>query len=197
MSETGNYLIDIEAAAIAKILSAKRPLPPPPDPLPKDYVAPVPRTVVNKADVFRGEKDEVFFAIVREVAPAVWLRLDRALNTAKEFEQPNALGQIITTGTTQNRVTLVWEFFICAQSLRATKELTHGGPGVIGIYDLLLALTGAPKGMTNPPTPSPMQLTGWKPVSYAEPFVFVGWELLGQTTTAAVYELQLRTRVQL
>jgi hypothetical protein len=27
--------------------------------------------------------------------------------------------------------------------------------------------------------------------------VFIGLELLGQTTTAAVYELQFRTRVQL
>jgi hypothetical protein len=42
-----------------------------------------------------------------------------------------------------------------------------------------------------------MQLRGWAPASYAEKFILVGWELLGQTTTAAVYELQLRTRVQL
>ena len=181
---TGNYLIDIEDATIARILLAKRP----------DDAA---KALINKCDVFRGEKDEVFFAIVREVAPAVWLRLDRAINVAKEFEQAMSLGQPMTTGTTQNRETLVWSFFICAQSLRSTKELSHGGPGVIGAYELLEALIGSPRGATGTPTTSAGKLVGWQPATYAEPYILVGWELLGQTTTAAVYELQLRTRVQL
>ena len=183
----------VEDACAVKILSATRPLPPPPDPLPDDYVAPTPRAIVNKCDTYRGEKDEVFFAIVRESAPAIWMHLNKSLNAPKEFEQAGALGQPYTVGTTQNRLTLVWSFLVCAQSLRATRELSHGGLGVYGAYQLLSLLLGMPG--STPATPG--RLRGWSPLANFEPFILVGWELLGQTTTAAVYDVQFRTRTQL
>ena len=165
-------LIAIEDATIARLAAILR-----------DPKAIPTRALFNKVDTYRGEKDEVFFAIVRETAPACYLRLDRALNDSKEFIQATPLGQSFSVGTTQDRVSLTWSFMVCAQSLRAPKELTHGGPGVIGVYDLLKAL------LTN--------LRGWAPLAAAEPFQFVGWELLGQTTSAVVFDAHFKTRVQL
>ena len=99
----------------------------------------------------------------------------------------------VTQGTLRNELTCVWSLFLCARSLRATKELSHGGPGVIGAYDMINLVVG-PSG--SPPITAG-QLRGWSPIAHAEPFIFVGLELLGQTTTETVYEVQLRTRVQL
>lgn len=174
-----DLLVDIEDACIAKISAAKR----------ADGTTPF----FNRVDVFRGEKEEVFMAIARETAPSCWLRLDRAINKPKEFETATAIGLPMTAGTTENRVTYVWSFFVCARSLRATKELSHGGPGVIGAYDMINVLVGPPRS----PAATAGQLRGWAPIANAEPFIFVGLELLGQTTTEAVYELQFRTRLQL
>jgi hypothetical protein len=77
--------------------------------------------------------------------------------------------------------------------LRATRELSQGGPGVIGAYDMIDLVVGP----TGSPPVTAGQLRGWSPITQAEPFIFVGLELLGQTTTEAVYEVQMRTRVQL
>lgn len=175
-----NYLIDIEDAAIAKINSAKRP---------DDET----RAFFNRVDIFRGEKAEVFLAIARETAPSAWLRLDRILNKPEEFRGARGLGQPVTQATLRNEITCVWSLFLCARSLRATKELSHGGPGVIGAYDMITLLVGA----RGSPPETAGQIRGWPPIAQAEPFVFVGLELLGQTTTETVYEAQFRTRVQL
>jgi len=175
-----NYLIDIEDAAIARLRSATRP----------DDLA---RAFFNRVDVFRGEKAVVFLAVARETAPSAWLRLDRILNKPEEFRGARSLGQPFTQGTLRNELNCVWSVFLCARSLRATKELSHGGPGVIGAYDMINLVVG-PAG--SPPATAG-QLRGWPPIAPAEPFVFVGLELLGQTTTETVYEIQLRTRVQL
>jgi len=175
-----NYLIDIEDAIIAKITSATRP---------DDNT----RNFFNRVDVFRGEKAEVFLAVARETAPSVWLRLDRILNKPEEFRGARRLGQPVTEGTLRNEISCVWSVFLCARSLRATKELSHGGPGVIGAYDMINLVVG-PSG--SPPA-TPGQLRGWSPIANAEPFTFVGLELLGQTTTETVYESQFRTRIQL
>jgi len=175
-----NYLIDIEDAVIAKINSATRP---------DDNT----RNFFNRVDVFRGEKAEVFLAVARETAPSAWLRLDRILNKPEEFRGTRRLGQPVTEGTLRNEISCVWSVFLCARSLRATKELSHGGPGVIGAYDMINLVVG-PSG-SSPATPG--QLRGWSPISNAEPFTFVGLELLGQTTTETVYESQFRTRIQL
>jgi hypothetical protein len=64
---------------------------------------------------------------------------------------------------------------------------------VVGAYDMVNVLVGPP----GSPSTTPGQIRGFKPTTVAEPFVLVGFELLGQTTTEAVYELQFRTRVQL
>jgi hypothetical protein len=178
-----SYLIDIEDAMIAKILGAKQPAP-------KSAV-----NVFNVADVYRGEKDEKFLAVIRESAPCAFLFLDRSFTKAREFFNADASGHEILEGTTEDNEMLVWSVLVGAKSLRATKELSHGGPGVYGAYELIDILRG--------PGATPGQIRGWAPLAqaegqpYAEPFVFIGLELLGQTTTAAVYELQFRTRVQL
>lgn len=175
-----NYLIDIEDAVIAKVNAAKRPG----DPA---------QNFFNRVDVFRGEKSEVFLGIARETAPSAWLRLDRMLNKPEEFRQVSPLGQASTVGTLRDEVMCVWSIFLCARSLRSTKELSHGGPGVIGAYDMINLIVG-PQG--SPPA-TLGQVRGFVPISTAEPFIFVGLELLGQTTTETVYESQFRTRVQL
>ncbi len=175
-----NYLIDIEDAMIAKISSATRP---------DDNTRPF----FNRVDVFRGEKAEVFLAVARETAPSAWLRLDRMLNKPEEFRGARSLGQPVTQGALRNELNCVWSLFLCARSLRATRELSHGGPGVIGAYDMINLVVG-PAG--SPPATAG-QLRGWSPIPPAEPFIFVGLELLGQTTTETVYEVQMRTRVQL
>ena len=169
-------LISIEDAPITRLAAVQRIVP---------AGAPA-RALFNKVDTYRGEKDEVFFAVVREAAPCCYLQQRAALNKLQEFEQANALGQAFTVGTTQNRVTMTWSFLLGATSLRAPKELTHGGPGVVGAYDLLNALLDTTTG-----------LKGWAPVAGAEQFQFVGWELLGQTTSAVVFDAHFRTRVQL
>jgi hypothetical protein len=175
-----NYLVDIEDAVITKVNSAKRP---------DDNT----RNFFNRVDIFRGEKAEVFLAIARETAPSAWLRLDRILNKPEEFRGARAFGRSVTHGTLRNEIVCVWSVFLCARSLRATKELSHGGPGVIGAYDMINLVVGS---AGSPPT-TPGQLRGWSPTANAEPFIFVGLELLGQTTTETVYESQFRTRVQL
>ena len=175
-----NYLIDIEDAIIAKVNSAKRA-----DDLTRNFF--------NRVDIFRGEKAEVFVAVARETAPSAWLRLDRILNKPEEFRSARGLGQFVTQGTLRNEIACVWSLFLCARSLRATRELSHGGPGVIGAYDMINLVVGP----TGSPAATPGQLRGWSPIAQAEPFVFIGLELLGQTTTETVYEVQLRTRVQL
>ena len=175
-----NYLIDIEDAVISKVNAARRP---------DDNT----RSFFNRVDVFRGEKAEVFLAVARETAPSAWLRLDRILNKPEEFRAARRFGQPGTEGTLRSEISCVWSLFLCARSLRATKELSHGGPGVIGAYDMINLVVG-PSG--SPPT-TPGQLRGWSPIANAEPFIFVGLELLGQTTTETVYESQFRTRVQL
>ena len=101
--------------------------------------------------------------------------------------------QPFTQGTLRNELNCIWSVFLCARSLRATKELSHGGPGVIGAYDMINLVVG-PTG--SPPTTTG-QLRSWSPIAQAEPFIFVGLELLGQTTTETVYEVQMKTRVQL
>jgi hypothetical protein len=183
---TDIILTDIDFAAVEdacaiKILAATRP-----DSSPA-------RPIINKVEPFRGERDEVFAAIIRESAPSVWMHLHSAVNNAKEFEQAMATGQPFSMGTTQNRLALVWSFYVCAQSLRAPRELTQGGPGVYGAYQLMRLLIGQPD--STPATPG--RLRGWQPLANFEPFVLVGWELLGQSTTAVAYDLQFRTRVQL
>ena len=175
-----NYLIDIEDSVIAKINSARRP----------DDGA---RAFFNRVDIFRGEKAEVFLAVARETAPSAWLRLDRILNKPEEFRAARRFGQPVTEGTLRSEISCVWSLFLCARSLRATKELSHGGPGVIGAYDMINLVVGS----SGSPSSTPGQLRGWPPIAQAEPFVFVGLELLGQTTTETVYEAQFRTRVQL
>ncbi len=175
-----NYLIDIEDAVITKVNSAKRP---------DDNT----RSFFNRVDIFRGEKSEVFLAVARETAPSAWLRLDRILNKPEEFKGARSLGQPVLQGTLRNEIACVWSLFLCARSLRATKELSHGGPGVIGAYDMINLVVG-PSG--SPPSTAG-QLRAWPPIMSAEPFIFVGLELLGQTTTETVYEAQFRTRVQL
>jgi len=175
-----NYLIDIEDATIAKLLSARRP---------DDNT----RNFFNRADVFRGEKAEVFLAVARETAPSAWLRLDRLINKPEEFRSARGLGQPVTQGALRNEIACVWSLFLCARSLRATKELSHGGPGVIGAYDMINLVVGP----ASSPAATAGQLRGWSPIANAEPFIFVGLELLGQTTTETVYEAQFRTRVQL
>ena len=139
-----NYLIDIEDAMIAKISSATRP---------DDDT----RAFFNRVDVFRGEKAEVFLAIARETAPSAWLRLDRMLNKPEVFRGARALGQPVTQGTLRNELNCVWSLFLCARSLRATKELSQGGPGVIGAYDMINLVVGP---TASPPTTAG-QLRGW------------------------------------
>lgn len=175
-----NYLIDIEDATITKLLSARR----------SDDNT---RNFFNRVDIFRGEKAEVFLAVARETAPSAWLRLDRIVNKPEEFRGARGLGQLVTHGTLRNEIACVWSLFLCARSLRATKELSHGGPGVIGVYDMIDLLVGA----RGSPPETAGQIRGWSPIANAEPFIFVGLELLGQTTTETVYEIQFRTRVQL
>jgi hypothetical protein len=175
-----NYLIDIEDSVISKINAARRP---------DDNT----RNFFNRVDVFRGEKAEVFLAVARETAPSAWLRLDRILNKPEEFRAARRFGQPVTQGTLRSEISCVWSLFLCARSLRATKELSHGGPGVIGAYDMINLVVG---GASSPPATAG-QLRGWSPIANAEPFIFVGLELLGQTTTETVYESQFRTRVQL
>jgi len=175
-----NYLINIEDETITKLLSARRP----------DNNT---RNFFNRVDIFRGEKAEVFLAVARETAPSAWLRLDRIINKPEEFRSARGLGQPVTQATLRNEIACVWSLFLCARSLRATKELSHGGPGVIGAYDMINLVVG-PSGS---PATTAGQLRGWSPTPNAEPFIFVGLELLGQTTTETVYEAQFRTRVQL
>lgn len=110
-----NYLIDIEDAVITKVNSAVRP---------DDNT----RNFFNRVDIFRGEKAEVFLAVARETAPSAWLRLDRILNKPEEFKSARSLGQPFLQGTLRNEIACVWSLFLCARSLRATKELSHGGP---------------------------------------------------------------------
>ena len=73
------------------------------------------------------------------------------------------------------------------------EAIAHRVPGVIGAYDMINLIVGP----TASPPATAVQLRGWSPSAQAEPFIFVGLELLGQTTTETVYEVQMRTRVQL
>jgi hypothetical protein len=174
-----DYVIDIEQAAIAQVGAAKR--------------ADGTTDFFNAVAAFPGQKGEEFLELTRRTAPSCYFRLDRALNRAKQFETATSLGKPFSQGAYENRETLVWSVFICARSLRAVQEQTLGGPGVIGAYDIMTLLIGPP----NSPASTPGQLRGFKPAAVAEPFIYVGRELLGQTTAACVYELQFMTRVQL
>lgn len=175
-----NYINDIELAMIAQVKLAKRPT---------DNT----KDLFNLVDVFRGETEDALLDLIRENAPSCWFRLDRALNAAKEFEEAIASGQTFSTGTTEDREQLIWSVFLCAKSLRAPRELSQGGPGVIGAYELMTTVIGPPNSIQ----PVAGQLRGFRPTPISEPLVYVGRKLLGQTTTAAAYEVQFRTRVQL
>jgi len=174
------YVIDIETAMIAQVNSAKQP---------GDNT----KNFFNAVDAFPGQKGEEFLELTRRTAPSCYFRLDRSLNRVKQLDVPVMSGKPFAQGATEGRELLVWSVFICAKSLRSIKEQTIGGPGVIGAYDIMTLLIGPP----NSPPSTPGQLRGWQPIESAEPFIYVGRELLGQTTAACAYEMQFMTRVQL
>ena len=151
------------------------------------------RPFFAKVDVYQGERGEEFLNLSRQYAPSVWFRTEHALNQPGEFTQAMTLGQSVMTGTTQNRESITLGLFCLAKSLRSPRELRQGGLGVVGLYDILNLIIG-PK---NSPATTAGQLRGYKPAGADEPFVFVGWELLGQSTTAVAAQLLFRTRVQL
>ena len=166
-----DYVIDIETASIAKVSAAKRPV---------DNT----KNFFNVVGAFPGQKGEEFLELTRRTAPSCFFRLDRSLNRVKQLDVPAMTGKPFAQGATEGRELLVWSVFICAKSLRSIKEQTVGGPGVIGAYDIMTVLIGPP----NSPPSTPGQLRGWQPTAQAEPFIYVGRELLGQT------RLHARTR---
>jgi hypothetical protein len=183
-----NHYAAIEQALIAKINAKQVIVTPATETEPA-----VKRSFFARVDTYQGERGEEFLNLSRQAAPSLWLRCERSLNQPKEFEQAMAFGQPIAIGATQNRELLTWSIFALAKSLRSPAELREGGPGVVGVYDILDVLIGAP----GSPASAPGQLRGFQPIPQAEPLTFRGWEILGQSTFAVAVHTLWQTRMQL
>jgi hypothetical protein len=147
----------------------------------------------KKVDVYQGERGEEFINLSRQVGASVWVRCERALLKPQEFVQATGLGEAFNVGLAGNREELTWSLFVLAKSLRSPAELGQGATGVTGLYQMLNVLIGPP----NAAPATSGQVRGYQAASYAEPFTIVGWEILGQSMTAVVAQLLVRTRVQL
>ncbi|MCX6907500.1 MAG: DUF1834 family protein [Verrucomicrobia bacterium] len=175
-----NPLLQCEGAIIAELETARRP----------DDAS---QELWNLVDTYAGERDEVFAAMVARTSPAAFVQLFSCNNTAKLTEKLGRHGRRTYAPVPEDMMDVTWSIFVCAKSLRNPRELRRGAVGVVGIYELLDGMLD----LQNQNGTLPGRIRNRKLLADWDVFFLQGYELVGQTQTACVFEVQFRTRYQI